>query len=144
MAIRWAHRNLKSIQEPMIKLATAAVTRLMTGEPPRGEEVLVNPQPVEAAGPSLDTKALHLCSRPPSSVTKKVQIRQGEGTQGVAVAVPDTSVVPVVRRKTPIQDNIPKPVVDQEMPQMEESGEFNSSWSPLLLCDEEEGENETE
>lgn len=54
VAIRWAQRNLKTIQETTIKLATTAVTWLMTGEPQREEEVLVNPQPVEAASQSLD------------------------------------------------------------------------------------------
>lgn len=54
VAIRWAHRNLKTIQQTTIKLATAAFTWVMTEEPQRKEEVLVNPQPVEAASQSLD------------------------------------------------------------------------------------------
>ncbi|CAM4698920.1 unnamed protein product [Leuciscus chuanchicus] len=109
VASRWAHRNLKTIQETTIKLATAAVTRLMTGEPQREEEVLVNPQPAEAASQSLDLF--------PRGSKKD----------------PD-----------PNRDSTPKPVVGQEMPQMVEQGELNSSLSPVLLWEEEEGENKME
>lgn len=98
MVIRWACRNLKT---------TAAVTRMMTGEGPSWEDTaLVNPRPVEAPSHSTEARVVRLSSGPPLIPKKggKVQIRQKEGAQDVGAA-PDSPEPPVVRRKTPIQQD---------------------------------------
>lgn len=60
VAKRWAHKNLKSIQDSTTKLATTAVTRLMVGVTPEREESLMNTQSVvREAGQPLEVQELH-------------------------------------------------------------------------------------
>lgn len=98
VATRWDHKNLKSIQESTIKLATAAVTRLMASEVLKWEESLMNPQSVvREAGQPLDVRVVHLHSGPPSSSTAgKICVEQGEGATSSYYPV-----VQVVRLKDP-------------------------------------------